>query len=78
MEINKSRIVYQPEGGPVAILIPCECGLTLEQIGCKDVPQGLPFWIIAATDVPKDRTDRDAWELDSSTMGIPAGEGTRV
>ncbi|MNQ83106.1 hypothetical protein D3C85_981770 [compost metagenome] len=78
MEISKARIVYQPENGPVAILIPCECGLTLEQIGQKDVPNTLPFWIISAADIPADRTDRDAWELDPATMGEPAGEGTRV
>lgn len=34
-----SRIVFQLPGRPVAVVIPGECGLTLEQIGQKDVPK---------------------------------------
>ena len=69
------RIVYQLTDQPVAILIPCECGLTIEQIGQKDVPQGVPFWIVPADSLPTDRTLRDAWELDVASMGEPSGFG---
>lgn len=69
------RIVYQLPEQPAAILIPCECGLTLEQIGQKDVPAGIPFWIVPAESIPTDRTFRDAWELDVSSMGEPSGFG---
>lgn len=69
------RIVYQLPGQPVAIVIPCECGLTLEQIGKKDVPDGVPFWIVEADTLPSDRTFRDAWELDAASMGEPTGFG---
>ena len=72
--MNK-RIVYQLPEQPVAILAPCECGLTLEQIGQKDVPHGVPFWIVPADSIPTDRTMRNAWELDTSSMGDPSGFG---
>jgi len=70
-----SRIVYQLPDQPTAVLIPCECGLTLEQIGQKDVPDGVPFWIVPADSIPTGRTFRDAWELDVSSMGEPSGFG---
>ena len=70
-----NRIVYQIENQPVSILIPCECGMTLEQIGQKDVPTGVPFWIVDASTIPTDRAFRDAWELDEAAMGVPDGYG---
>jgi hypothetical protein len=62
--MNNPRIIYPtPEGG-VAIIIPApECGLTAEQIAAKDVPSGVPFQIVEATDIPSDRTFRNAWEF---------------
>jgi hypothetical protein len=71
----EKRIIYQKSGSPTTILIPCECGLTLEQIGKKDVPTGVPFWIVDAADIPSDRVFRDAWELDEASMGEPSGFG---
>lgn len=69
------RIVYQEPGRPVVILAPGVCGLTLEQIGRKDVTRGVPFWIVGADSIPVDRELRDAWELDVSAMGNPSGFG---
>jgi hypothetical protein len=62
--MNNSIIIYPtPEGG-VAIIIPAfECGLTIKEIAAKDVPVGVPFKIIDASDVPTDRTFRNAWEF---------------
>jgi hypothetical protein len=62
--MNNPRIIYPtPEGG-VAIIIPApDCGLTIEQIAAKDVPAGVPFRIVGATDIPTDRTFRNAWEF---------------
>lgn len=57
------RIIYPtPEGG-VAVIVPApDCGLTIEQIAAKDVPEGVPFSIVDVSDIPTDRTYRDAWE----------------
>lgn len=57
------RIIYPTDEGGVAIVVPApECGLTIEEIAAKDVPAGKPFKIINTSDVPIDRTFRDAWE----------------
>jgi hypothetical protein len=58
-----SRIIYPNDEGGVSIVIPAaDCGLTIEQIAAKDVPAGKPFKIVDVTDIPTDRTFRNAWE----------------
>lgn len=59
------RIIYPNGAGGIAVIIPApECGLTIEQIALKDVPTGTPYKIIDTSDVPVDRTFREAWEAD--------------
>lgn len=57
------RIIYPTDEGGVAIIIPADCGLTLEEIAAKDVPAGKPYKIVDVSDVPSDRTFRNAWEF---------------
>jgi hypothetical protein len=57
-----SRIVYPTDDGGVAIIVPADCGLTIEQIAAKDVPAGKPYQIVDVADIPNDRTFRNAWE----------------
>jgi len=57
------RIIYPTDDGGVAIIIPAEdCGLSIEEIAAKDVPQGKPYKIVDVADIPTDRTFRNAWE----------------
>lgn len=57
------RIIYPTEDGGVAIIIPTsESQLTIEQIAAKDVPSGKPYKIVDVSNIPEDRTFRDAWE----------------
>lgn len=57
------RIIYGREDGGVTIIVPAaDCGLTIEQIAAKDVPPGRPFKIVDVSEIPTDRTFRDAWE----------------
>lgn len=57
------RIIYSNDDGGVSIIVPApECGLTIEEIAAKDVPEGKPFKIVDVSDVPSDRTFRNAWE----------------
>lgn len=56
------RIIYPTDEGGVAIIIPADCGLTIEEIAAKDVPEGKPYKIVDVADIPTDRTFRDAWE----------------
>jgi len=55
------RIIYPTDDG-VAIIIPADCGLTIEEIAAKSVPQGKPYKIVDVSDIPSDRTFRNAWE----------------
>jgi hypothetical protein len=58
-----SRIIYPTDEGGVAIIVPAaECGLTIEEIAAKDVPAGKPYKIVPTSDIPSDRSFRDAWE----------------
>jgi hypothetical protein len=59
--MNK-RIIYPSDDGGVAVIVPANCGLTIEEIAAKDVPAGKPFEIVDVADVPSDRTFRNAWE----------------
>lgn len=69
------RIIYQEAGQQLVVRTPFLEGCPIEIIGCKDVPQGVPFWIVPESTIPKDRTFRDAWELDSDSLGQPSGYG---
>ena len=58
--MNK-RIVYQNDEGGISIIVPTECGLTIEEIAAKDVPAGKAYNIVDVSEIPTDRTFRDAW-----------------
>ena len=62
------RIIYQNESGGVAIITPCDCGLTIEQIAAKDVPTGKPFKIVDASEIPTDRQWRNEWTVDEADL----------
>lgn len=61
--IMNQRIIYPTDNGGVAVIIPAaECGLTINEIAAKDVPEGKPYKIVDVSDIPTDRTFRNAWE----------------
>ena len=55
------RIVYTADDGTLAIIVPADCGLTVEEIAAKDVPAGKEYHIVNVSDIPSDRTFRNAW-----------------
>lgn len=55
--MNK-RIIYKTDSGGVAVIVPAD---TIEAC-MKDIPEGAEYAIVDATDIPSDRTFRDAWE----------------
>lgn len=60
------RIIFKKDDGGVGIIIPTAEWLethTIEELAEKDVPAGAEFKIVAASDIPSDRTFRDAWEF---------------
>lgn len=60
-----NQLILYPNDTGVSVIVPSEtCGLSIEQIAQKDVPAGVPYKIVNVTDIPSDRTFRDAWEYD--------------
>lgn len=58
------RIIYPTADGGVAIIVPApECGLSIEEIARKDVPAGVDYRIVNVSEIPSDRTFRNAWEF---------------
>jgi len=71
--MNK-RIIYQNDNGGVAIIIPCDCGLTIEEIAAKDVPTGKSYKIVDVSEIPTDRKWRDEWTVDELELTDGVGE----
>ena len=62
MANSDKRFIYANDEGGISIVVPADnCGLTVEEIQAKDVPDGKTSYIIDATDVPSDRSFRNAW-----------------
>lgn len=71
-------ILVKTQGNGLRLLRPTSNVLklyTIEQVAQKDVEEGLPFWIVEDTELPTDKTFRDAWEI-SETMREPDGYGS--
>jgi hypothetical protein len=69
--MQDKRIIYPNDEGGVSVIIPApEClqDHTIEEIAAKDVPAGKPYKIVGVVDIPSDRTFRNAWEVDASTL----------
>jgi len=57
--MTTSRIIYQSESGGVAVIVPTGS----VELALKDVPEGVPYEIVDAADIPSDRTFRNAWVI---------------
>jgi hypothetical protein len=68
-----SIIIYPNDNGSVAFCYPAhDCGLSIQEIACKDVPVGKPYLIVPNEQVPTDHTFFEAFEADFSN---PDGYG---
>ena len=67
-----NRIIYPNSEGSVAVIIPADCGLTIEQIATKDVPSGKPYLIVDLSLIPTDRNQREAWTADFTNAQVNA------
>jgi hypothetical protein len=75
------RIIFKRKDNGVTILDPASnypqrnpLGLTVEQVAKKDSEAGQPYWIVDASEVPTDKTFRNAWTVDE-TATPPDGYG---
>ena len=64
----EKRILYINAENGLEIIIPFDCGLTVEEIAAKDVPSGNPYKIVDVADIPADRTARDQWTVDVADL----------
>jgi hypothetical protein len=74
-------IIYKNDDGGVSIIYPTPevlTSYTIEEVAAKDVPVGKPFKIIDASEIPSDRSQRNAWTVDEAdlTDGVGAEYNT--
>jgi hypothetical protein len=66
-----NRIIYKNDNGGVSVVIPTDEALSqhsIQEIAVKDVPAGKPFKIVSVSDIPSDRSERDAWTIDEADL----------
>lgn len=71
-----SKIIYLQENGVVAIINPLLNDInpatnkiyTIEEIAKKDVPTGKKYKIVEDSDIPTDRSFRNAWTVSESDL----------
>ena len=57
------RILYTNDEGGVSVVVPSPHWTgTMEELAVKVVPENEPYKIVEDSDIPSDRTFRDAWE----------------
>jgi len=73
--MENTRIIYKQTNGTIAIITPSPtCGRSVEEIAKKDVPSGMPYKIVNLSDLPSDRTFRNAWEISDAQLTDGVGE----
>tara|TARA_R100000234_G_C4876154_1_gene125358 strand:+ start:300 stop:527 length:228 start_codon:yes stop_codon:yes gene_type:complete len=69
MANQDKRIIYKESDGSVSVIVPADkTTRTVEEIAAKDVPTNLKYKIVDKTDVPSDRSFRNAWTVDDSDL----------
>ena len=63
------KIIYKTAEGTVSVISATqEWTGTLEELAQLDVPTGLKYKIVEDSDVPSDRSFRNAWEVDEAEL----------
>tara|TARA_R110000823_G_scaffold248695_1_gene372266 strand:+ start:633 stop:845 length:213 start_codon:yes stop_codon:yes gene_type:complete len=69
------KIIYKTIENTVSVLIPSPKWLgTMDELAQKDVPTGLKYKIVEDSDIPSDRSFREAWEVDEAELTDGVGE----
>ena len=69
----KNKIIIYPQENGIAVIYPSG-ELSLKETALKDVPTGVKYKIIDASDLPQERDFRGAWEFDFSKDSDGVGE----
>ena len=70
------KIIYKQDDGIVAVIIPILTATnlatgnpyTIDEIAAKDVPTGYKYKKLDDSDVPTDKSFRNAWTVDESDL----------
>ena len=63
------RIIYKTPENTVSVVVPSqEWSGTMEELAQKNVPTGLKYKIVEDSDIPSDRSFRNAWEVDEAEL----------
>jgi hypothetical protein len=76
-----NRIIYLQDNGVVAVIIPTPDALAqygIEAVAQKDVPVGKPYKLVDVTEIPSDRSQREAWTVDESELTDGVGGESNV
>ena len=73
------RIIYKTydeiNGDGVAVIVPSpEWKGTMDELAKKDVPTGKKYKIVDDSEIPDDRSFRNAWEVDEALLTDGVGE----
>ena len=64
------KIIYTNDSGNTVVITPASTDLTVEEIAAKDVPTGKSYTIVEDTDIPSDRSFRNAWAISSGAIQV--------
>ena len=65
------RIIFQTDNGGVAVIIPAPEAVSMlgiDAIAQKDVPTGKPYKIVDVSEIPTDRSQREAWTVSADVL----------
>ena len=68
------RIIYQNSEGGVSVIIPTES----VELALKDVPEGVPYEIVDAADIPSDRFFRNAWVANGAAVDVDLDQAKSI
>ena len=79
-----SRIIHKQDNGRVAVIEPCTWeknpatgeNFTVEEVATMIVPNGKKYKIVEDSDIPTDRTFRNAWTVDESDLTDGTGSAS--
>jgi len=63
IDVQNFRVIYPNEEGGVSILVPSSECTSIDRL-VQDVPAGKPHQVIPVSQIPDDRTYRNAWTFE--------------
>lgn len=63
--VHDKRVIYRNEEGGVSIIIPTSECLNIDRL-ISTVPTGKPYQVLNVSEIPADRTYRNAWTYEEA------------